>query len=83
MIITLLVLLGIFLSAFFSSSEIALLSANKLQINVWNKQNKKLSKIDLNKPINSNDDILFFIRSYFPYYILKNTICNKLFEYLK
>ena len=45
MIIILFILSGILLSAFFSSSEIALLSANKLQIDVWSKQKKKLSKL--------------------------------------
>ena len=60
MIITLLILLGIFLSAFFSSSEIALVSANKLQINVWNKQNKKLSKL-ADSIINNKEFYLFCI----------------------
>ena len=59
MVITLFVLLGILLSIFFSSSEIALLSANKLQINVWNKQNKRLAK--LANSIIENKEYLFFI----------------------
>ena len=33
-------ILGLFFSIIFSSSEIALLSANPLQINVWNEQKK-------------------------------------------
>ena len=60
MIIILLILLGIILSAFFSSSEIALVSANKLQINVWNKQNKKLSKL-ADSIINNKEFYLFCI----------------------
>ena len=31
---------GLFFSIIFSSSELALLSANPLQINVWNQQKK-------------------------------------------
>ena len=60
MVITLFVLLGILLSIFFSSSEIALLSANKLQINVWNKQNKRLSKL-ANSIIENKEYYLFCI----------------------
>ena len=43
--ILLLAITGIILSIFFSSSEIALISASKLQINVWEKQGKRLSHI--------------------------------------
>ena len=39
-----LALLGLFLSIVYSSSEIALLSASSLQIDVWEKQGKRLSK---------------------------------------
>ncbi len=60
MVITLFVLLGILLSIFFSSSEIALLSANKLQINVWNKQNKRLAKL-ANSVIENKEYYLFCI----------------------
>ena len=60
MVITLFVLLGILLSIFFSSSEIALLSANKLQINVWNKQNKRLAKL-ANSIIENKEYYLFCI----------------------
>ena len=38
-----LALLGLILSIIYSSSEIALLSANPLQIDVWEKQEKRLS----------------------------------------
>ena len=37
--------LGLLLSMFFSYSELALISANKLQINVWEKQKVRFSKI--------------------------------------
>ena len=60
MVITLFVLLGILLSIFFSSSEIALLSANKLQINVWNKQKKRLAKL-ANSIIENKEYYLFCI----------------------
>ena len=40
-----LAILGLIFSILFSSSEIALISANKLQINVWVKQKLRLSKI--------------------------------------
>ena len=39
-----LALLGLFLSIVYSSSEIALLSASSLQVDVWEKQGKRLSK---------------------------------------
>ena len=38
-----LAILGLILSIFYSSSEIALLSANPLQLDVWEKQEKRLS----------------------------------------
>ena len=60
MIILFLALTGIILSIFFSSCEIALISANKLQINVWVKQKLRLSKIaDL--IINNKEFYLFCI----------------------
>ena len=40
-----LVVLGLFFSILFSSSEIALISASKLQIDVWVKQNYKLGSL--------------------------------------
>ena len=40
-----LTIIGLFLSIIFSSLEIALVSANKLQIDVWIKQNFKLAKL--------------------------------------
>ena len=40
-----LVVLGLFFSILFSSSEIALISASKLQIDVWVKQNYKLGNL--------------------------------------
>ena len=40
-----LTIIGLFLSIIFSSLEIALVSANKLQIDVWIKQNFKLGKL--------------------------------------
>ena len=40
-----LALIGLLLSIIFSSSEIALISSNKLQINVWIKQKYRLSKL--------------------------------------
>ena len=40
-----LVILGLFFSILFSSSEIALISASKLQIDVWVKQNYKLGTL--------------------------------------
>ncbi|SVD96191.1 uncharacterized protein METZ01_LOCUS449045, partial [marine metagenome] len=39
-----LAILGLILSIFYSSSEIALLSANPLQLDVWEKQEKRLSR---------------------------------------
>ena len=60
MIILFLALTGIFFSIFFSSSEIALLSANKLQINVWKKQKVRLSNIASNI-INDREFYLFCI----------------------
>ena len=39
-----LALLGLILSIVYSSSEIALLSANSLQLDVWEKQEKRLSR---------------------------------------
>ena len=60
MIILFLALTGIILSIFFSSCEIALISANKLQINVWVKQKLRLSKTaDL--IINNKEFYLFCI----------------------
>ena len=40
-----LTIIGLFLSIIFSSLEIALVSANKLQIDVWIKQKFKLGKL--------------------------------------
>ena len=60
MIILFLALTGIILSIFFSSCEIALISANKLQINVWVKQKLRLSKI-ANSIINKKEFYLFCI----------------------
>ena len=60
MITLLLALIGILLSIFFSSSEIALISANKLQINVWEKQNVRLSKI-ANLIVDNKEFYLFCI----------------------
>ena len=37
--------LGIFFSILFSSLEIALLSSNSFQIDVWSKQGSRLSKV--------------------------------------
>ena len=51
---------GIILSIFFSSSEIALISASKLQINVWEKQGKRLSHI-ANSIIKNKEFYLFCI----------------------
>ena len=60
MIILFLAITGIILSIFFSSCEIALISANKLQINVWVKQQLKLSRI-ANSIINNKEFYLFCI----------------------
>ena len=60
MIILFLALTGIILSIFFSSCEIALISANKLQINVWVKQKMRLSKT-ANSIINNKEFYLFCI----------------------
>ena len=60
MIILFLALTGIILSIFFSSCEIALISANKLQINVWVKQKPRLSKI-ADSIINNKEFYLFCI----------------------
>ena len=43
-----LTIIGLILSIIFSSLEIALISANKLQIDVWIKQNFKLSQLTKN-----------------------------------
>ena len=40
-----LALIGLILSIFYSSSEIALLSANALQLDVWEKQQKKFARL--------------------------------------
>ena len=40
-----LAIIGLFFSILFSSTEIALISANKLQIDVWVKQNYKLGNL--------------------------------------
>ena len=61
---------GIILSIFFSSSEIALISANRLQINVWEKQNLRLSKT-ANSIINNKEFYLFCI-------LVGNNIANML-----
>ena len=61
---------GIILSIFFSSSEIALISANKLQINVWEKQKLRLSKT-ANSIINNKEFYLFCI-------LVGNNIANML-----
>ena len=60
MSILFLAITGIILSIFFSSSEIALISANKLQINVWGKQKLRLSKI-ANSIVNNKEFYLFCI----------------------
>ena len=60
MSILFLAITGIILSIFFSSSEIALISANKLQINVWEKQKLRLSKI-ANSIVNNKEFYLFCI----------------------
>ena len=51
---------GLFFSILFSSSEIALLSANPLQINVWNKQ-KKLRLLNWAEKILSNKEEFLII----------------------
>ena len=61
---------GIILSIFFSSSEIALISANRLQINVWEKQKLRLSKT-ANSIINNKEFYLFCI-------LVGNNIANML-----
>jgi len=61
---------GIILSIFFSSSEIALISANKLQISVWEKQKLRLSKT-ANSIINNKEFYLFCI-------LVGNNIANML-----
>ena len=61
---------GIILSIFFSSSEIALISANKLQIDVWVKQNLRLSRI-ANLIIDNKEFYLFCI-------LVGNNIANML-----
>ena len=43
-----LAIIGLILSIIFSSSEIALISANKLQIDVWIKQKYRLGKLTKN-----------------------------------
>ena len=53
-------LLGLFFSILFSSSEIALLSANLLQINVWNKQ-KKIRPLKWAENIISNKEEFLII----------------------
>jgi len=60
MSILFLAITGIILSIFFSSSEIALISANKLQINVWKKQGKRLSAT-AKSIINNKEFYLFCI----------------------
>ena len=61
---------GIILSIFFSSSEIALISANKLQIDVWEKQKIRLSKT-ANAIIGNKEFYLFCI-------LVGNNIANML-----
>ena len=61
---------GIILSIFFSSSEIALISANKLQIDVWEKQKLRLSKT-ANSIIENKEFYLFCI-------LVGNNIANML-----
>tara|TARA_A100000164_G_scaffold48106_1_gene36747 strand:- start:3495 stop:4703 length:1209 start_codon:yes stop_codon:yes gene_type:complete len=61
---------GIILSIFFSSSEIALISANKLQIDVWVKQKLRLSRI-ANLIIDNKEFYLFCI-------LVGNNIANML-----
>ena len=70
MIILFLALTGIILSIFFSSCEIALISANKLQINVWVKQKLRLSKI-ADSIINNKEFYLFCI-------LIGNNLANML-----
>ena len=45
MIELILALIGLLFSIIFSSSEIALITSSKLQINVWIRQKYKLSKL--------------------------------------
>jgi len=52
--------IGLFFSILFSSSEIALLSANPLQINVWNKQ-KKMQLLNWTEKILSNKEEFLII----------------------
>ena len=61
---------GIILSIFFSSSEIALISANKLQIDVWVKQKLRLSRI-ANLIVDNKEFYLFCI-------LVGNNIANML-----
>ena len=70
MIIFLLAITGIILSIFFSSCEIALISANKLQINVWVKQKIRLSKI-AEKVVSDKEFYLFCI-------LIGNNLANML-----
>ena len=52
--------LGIFFSILFSSLEIALISSNPFQIDVWSKQGSKLSRLS-QKIINEKEIFLFLI----------------------
>ena len=52
--------LGIFFSILFSSLEIALISSNTFQIDVWSKQGSKLSRLS-QKIINEKEIFLFLI----------------------
>ncbi|MFQ6610226.1 MAG: CNNM domain-containing protein, partial [Fidelibacterota bacterium] len=45
MLSPILAICGLILSIFFSSSEFALISANKLQMKVWLKQNKRGARL--------------------------------------
>ena len=54
-------ILGLFFSILFSSSEIALLSANPLQINVWKEQKKRYLFRWAEKIITNKEEFLIII----------------------
>ena len=60
-----LTIIGLILSIIFSSLEIALITANKLQIDVWIKQKYKLSTITKNILENKNEYPLSRYKSYY------------------
>ena len=57
----LLSIIGLFFSIIFSSSEIALLSANPLQINVWNEQKKIVFLKWAEKVLKNKEEFLIII----------------------